>query len=61
MGAWTNVGSIVWVRPGVELTEAEVADVAATYQAKLGHLGGWDFPQDFCLDRHGPAQCPPPQ
>ena len=49
---WIDVGSIVWVRPDVDLTEEENADIAAIYEAKLG----WDF-DDFCYDTHGPDHC----
>ena len=53
MGPWTNVGSIVWVRPGHVLTDAEMSDIAATYKKKLG----WNFPEDFCVDLHE-SECP---
>ena len=53
MEAWTNVGSIVWVRPNVTLTDGEMAAIADVYQRELG----WKFPEDFCADRHGPEQC----
>lgn len=55
MFAWTNVGSIVWVRPHVELTDAELSAISAAY-ARIG----WNFPADFCKDRHGDACYTPP-
>lgn len=54
MFTWTNVGTIVWVRPELVLTEAELASIAAVYKKALG----WNFPQDFCYDRHGDEDCP---
>lgn len=48
MQGWTNVGSILWVRPNHTLTDAEMADISAVY-AKVG----WSFPAEFCVDRHG--------
>lgn len=56
MSGWTNVGSIVWVRPEVVLTETELAEMTQVYKAKLG----WNFPDDFCLDKHE-SQCVEPK
>jgi|TARA_B110000285_G_C14608600_1_gene373896 SUMO ligase MMS21 Smc5/6 complex component len=56
MSGWTNVGSIVWVRPEVVLTDDELAEIKSVYQKKLG----WNFPEDFCVDRHGPDMCDGP-
>lgn len=53
MSGWTNVGSILWVRPDYELTEHEMNDIGRTYKNKLD----WNFPKDFCVDRHGDANC----
>jgi hypothetical protein len=53
---WTNVGSIVWVRPNIELTDTELAEIKTVYQAKLG----WSFPDQFCHDRHGAKNCMEP-
>lgn len=53
MFTWTNVGSIVWVRPNVVLTPTEITTIAAVYKKALG----WNFPDDFCPDQHGPS-CP---
>lgn len=49
MSGWTNVGSIVWVRPEIVLSEEENEEIAQVYMKKLG----WNFPEDFCVDRHG--------
>lgn len=49
MSGWTNVGSILWVRPEVVLTDQEMDDIAKVYKAKLN----WNFPGDFCADQHG--------
>jgi len=56
MSGWTNVGSIVWVRPEVVLSETELAEMTQVYKAKLG----WNFPDDFCLDKHE-SQCVEPK
>lgn len=56
MSGWTNVGSILWVRPEYTLTDAEMKDIAAVYKAKLG----WNFPDEFCNDKHGKAKCTEP-
>lgn len=40
MNSWTNVGSIVWVRPEVVLTDDELAEISTVYNKKLG----WNFP-----------------
>jgi len=53
MFSWTNVGSILWVRPNVVLTQAEMDDIAAVYKKVMG----WNFPEDFCPTQHGPS-CP---
>jgi hypothetical protein len=55
MNTWIDVGSIVWVRPGVVLSDEDNASIAAVYKAKLG----WDF-DDFCYDTHGDANCDGP-
>jgi hypothetical protein len=55
MNTWIDVGSIVWVRPGVELTDAENARIAKVYEDKLG----WSY-DDFCYDRHGDGNCDGP-
>jgi hypothetical protein len=49
MSGWTNVGSIVWVRPETVLTDDEIQEIGQVYKTKLG----WNFPNDFCVDRHG--------
>lgn len=49
MSGWTNVGSILWVRPNLKLTDEEMSDIAVVYKSKLN----WNFPEDFCQDRHG--------
>jgi len=41
MNGWTNVGSIVWVRPEVVLTQPEMAEIKQVYKAKHN----WDFPE----------------
>jgi hypothetical protein len=56
MMTWTNVGSILWVRPEVVLTDKEMADIAVVYKEKLG----WSFPEEFCNDRHGRDSCTEP-
>jgi hypothetical protein len=56
MSGWTNVGSIVWVRPNITLTDSELTTIAKVYKEKLG----WNFPDDFCVDRHGDDQCDGP-
>lgn len=45
---WINVGSIVWVRPGHKLSDAENAAIKEQYKTKLG----WDY-DGFCYDKHG--------
>lgn len=45
---WINVGSIVWVRPGHNLTDEENNAIREQYQTKLG----WNY-DDFCYDKHG--------
>jgi len=54
MFTWTNVGTIVWVRPNLVLTQAELDSIAIAYKNALG----WNFPDDFCYDRHGDDDCP---
>jgi len=56
MSGWTNVGSILWVRPEHVLTETETAEIAKVYKEKMG----WNFPEDFCKDHHGKEQCTEP-
>ena len=55
MMGWTNVGSIVWVRPGHNLTDTENSDIAKVYKEKVG----WEY-DDFCYDKHGPEHCDGP-
>jgi len=50
-----NVGSIVWVRPGHELTDAENKEIKAVYKDKLNI----DY-DGFCYDTHGPDKCVEP-
>lgn len=45
---WIDVGSIVWVRPGHNLTDVENAAIKEQYKSKLG----WDY-DGFCYDKHG--------
>jgi len=52
MMSWTNVGSIVWVRPGHVLTDAENAAIGRLYMDYFG----WDY-ADFCYDTHGEENC----
>jgi hypothetical protein len=49
---WVNYGSIVWVRAGHELTDAENAAIKAVYKDKLG----WEY-EDFCYTKHGSDKC----
>jgi hypothetical protein len=56
MSGWTNVGSILWVRPEHVLTETETAEIAKVYKEKMG----WNFPDEFCLDNHE-SQCTEPK
>lgn len=56
MSGWTNVGSILWVRPETTLTDQEMSDIARVYKAKTG----WNFPEDFVTDTHGAANCDGP-
>jgi hypothetical protein len=46
--SWINVGSIVWVRPGHELTESENSEIRTLYKNKFNT--SYD---DFCYVRHG--------
>jgi hypothetical protein len=55
MSGWTNVGSILWVRPHYTLTETEMTNIAAVYKEKMN----WNFPEDFCKDVTG-DQCTEP-
>lgn len=55
MSGWTNVGSILWVRPNHVLTDDEKSEIAAVYKAKLG----WNFPDEFCKDHHE-SECSEP-
>jgi hypothetical protein len=48
MSGWTNVGSILWVRPEHTLTDTETAEITKVYKEKMG----WNFPEEFCLDHH---------
>jgi hypothetical protein len=57
MSGWTNVGSIVWVRPQHVLSDTEMGEITKVYKQKLN----WNFPGDFCEDRHGPANCKEPK
>merc|ERR1711957_502571 len=52
---WIDVGSIVWVRPGHELTDAENEAIAAVYKENFD----WDY-EDFCYDTHGSESCKDP-
>jgi hypothetical protein len=52
---WIDVGSIVWVRPGHQLSDAENAEIARVYKELLG----WDY-EDFCYDTHGSESCRDP-
>jgi len=54
MMSWIDVGSIVWVRPGHVLTDAENARIKSVYHDKLG----FDY-DSFCFDKHGPDNCKP--
>lgn len=49
ISTWTNVGSIVWVRPNIELTNTELNQLSNVYY----HALGWKFPQQFCMTQHG--------
>jgi len=52
MLSWTNVGSIVWVRPGHELTAAEHREVRTLYRERFNM--SYDT---FCEVRHGEDEC----
>ena len=56
MSGWTNVGSIIWVRPELTLNGEELAEITKVYKEKLD----WNFPEEFCEDRHGDANCDGP-
>jgi len=53
ISTWTNVASIVWVRPNVTLTQMELDDISDLYGVNLG----WEFPKQFCEPQHGES-CP---
>jgi len=55
MSGWTNVGSILWVRPKHVLSSDEMSEIATIYKQKLN----WNFPEDFCEDKHE-SQCTEP-
>jgi len=44
---WIDVGSILWVRPGHVLTDAENAQIKSVYKDKMG----WEY-ETFCHDKH---------
>ena len=56
MSGWTNVGSILWVKPNYVLTDDDKATIAEVYKNALG----WNFPDEFCEDRHGDDNCDGP-
>jgi len=56
MSGWTNVGSILWVRPEHVLTETETAEITKVYKERMG----WNFPEDFCKDHHDKEMCTEP-
>merc|ERR1712083_933657 len=53
MSGWTNVGSIIWVKPGYELVDDDHSKITEVYKNTLG----WTYPDDFCFDRHGDDSC----
>ena len=53
ISTWTNVGSPLWVRPNVTLTNDEMNDISDVYEKVMG----WKFPQEFCKTQHGDT-CP---
>jgi hypothetical protein len=55
MMSWINVGSIVWVRSGHELTDAENQEIAHVYKSKFDI----DY-STFCNVRHGNDKCDGP-
>lgn len=57
MSGWTNVGSILWVKPNYTLTDSEMASIKRVYKAKMD----WNFPEEFCGDVHGDSQCTTPK
>ena len=57
MSGWTNVGSIVWVKPEHELVADETEKIADVYMSKLG----WDYSTDLCFDTHGADKCEEPE
>jgi len=52
---WIDVGSIVWVRPGHVLTDAENQAIAKVYKENFG----WEY-EEFCYDTHGSENCRDP-
>ena len=56
MSGWTNVGSILWVKPNYVLSDDDKATIADVYKNALG----WNFPDEFCEDRHGDDNCDGP-
>lgn len=56
MSGWTNVGSIIWVRPDYVLSDHDHSVIAEVYDKALG----WKYPDEFCYDRHGDDQCDGP-
>ena len=56
MSGWTNVGSILWVKPEYTLTDADNEKIADVYMKALG----WEYPNDFCYDHHDKEQCVTP-
>ena len=57
MSGWTNVGSILWVKPEYNLTDADTEKIAEVYMNALG----WEYPNDFCYDLHDNEQCETPE
>ena len=56
MSGWTNVGSILWVKPQYGLSDIDTEKIAEVYMNALG----WVYPDDFCYDTHGNANCDGP-
>lgn len=57
MSGWTNVGSILWVKPEYTLTDADHEKISEVHMDTLG----WSYPNEFCYDRHGDDQCVTPE
>ena len=57
MSGWTNVGSILWVKPEYTLTDADHEKITGVHMDTLG----WSYPDEFCYDRHGDDQCVTPE